>query len=184
MAAPHNIQRYGEIWPAAQIKCCLEELGHLRPWVIFSGGWAWHFMSPFGHRELKHAHDHKDIDIFVKPENVAKAIEVLSNRDFKKIGTRFDGLPNNKDFRRYEKAAWIEGAGTPKLYRIIIDFFIDKDLPVRNISGWSVIEPSHLLSLYRSVHSSDNCFAVRAAAALIKKGIDPVGKEELVQIPK
>lgn len=67
MSAPHNKQRYGEIWPRWRIDVSLRELAPIKPWIIVSGGWAWHFMSPRNHTEYKHAHDHKDIDLFVDP---------------------------------------------------------------------------------------------------------------------
>ena len=71
MGNPHNRERYGETWPQHKIDASLVELEEIRDWITISGGWAWHFMSPQGHVELKHAHDHKDIDVFVEPENVA-----------------------------------------------------------------------------------------------------------------
>ena len=175
MAAPHNPKRYGETWPQNKINACLNELHYIRPWVILSGGWAWHFISPPGHKELKHAHDHKDIDIFVRPDNVGLVIQMLFSRGFDKVRTRYDGLKNNKDFRRYEKIV--------KDFRVTIDFFVDKDIPILNIDGWLVVEPKYLLSLYSSVHSSDACFAVRAASKLIEREQDPVHRKELVQIP-
>ncbi|MEP1487912.1 MAG: hypothetical protein ABJK28_05760 [Algibacter sp.] len=63
MGANHNIKRYGEQWPDYRIKQGLDILEQLKQFVILSGGWAWHFMSPTNHIEYKHAHDHKDIDI-------------------------------------------------------------------------------------------------------------------------
>ncbi len=193
MADPHNKKRYGELWDNSIINSYLWEFEpgssrfeSLRPYVIFSGGWAWHFMSPYRHKELKHAHDHKDADIFVPPENVAKVIELLTNQGFKKTPTRFDKLTNNSDFRRYEKL-------TRDDHRLTIDFFVRNDINVRKIDSfdvlgrpcaWNVVEPQQLLSFYKSIHSSDNCFAVKAAANLLNLGIDPVGRKELIEIPE
>jgi len=64
-------------WPQSRIATCLEELEIIKHFIILSGGWAWHFMSPVGHVEYKHAHDHKDIDLFVSPENVATVVSPL-----------------------------------------------------------------------------------------------------------
>jgi hypothetical protein len=194
MADPHNKERYGEIWDSEIINSYLYELEapkspfeSLRPYVIMSGGWAWHFMSPMGHVELKHAHDHKDLDIFVMPENVSLVINLLNQQGFKKIPTRFDGLPNNDDFRRYEKIMKRSGR------KLVIDFFVRKDIQVREVQGfgvlrskyiWKIVDPKQLLTFYKTIHSSDNCFAVKAADILLRKGIDPVGRPELVQIPK
>jgi len=65
MSDPHNQNRYGELWPLLRIDTGLAELEAIKLFIIVSGGWAWHFMSHSGHREYKHAHDHKDIDLFV-----------------------------------------------------------------------------------------------------------------------
>jgi len=179
MAAPHNQKRYGEVWPQLKIDCCLKELEVIKPYVVFSGGWAWHFMSPKGHTELKHAHDHKDIDIFVFPHNVSAVIELLKNRGFEKTYTQYDKLPNNNDFRRYEKVV-----NDPEPFRITIDFFIGRELKVRDVDGWTVVDPKQLITFYSDIHTSDNCFAVKAAQDLLNRGIDPVGREELTKIPK
>jgi hypothetical protein len=181
MGAPHNPNRYGELWPQERIDTGLAELEAVRPYVIISGGWAWHFMSPKGHAELKHAHDHKDIDLFVAPPDVAAVVATLLEHGFQKVWTKYDRLPSDEDFRRYEKTVEIAGA---KPVRVTIDFFVRGDVPFREIDGWRVVEPRYLLSLYSNIHSSDKCFAVQAAAKLIQRGIDPVGRAELVEIPK
>jgi hypothetical protein len=176
MADPHNKKRYGETWDLSEIVCYLGELQTLKDLVIFSGGWAWHFMSPVGHIEYKHAHDHKDVDIFVFPQNITAVIHKLTEQGFIRVATRFDKLPNNSGFRRYEK--------TKNGKKLIVDFFVGRDIQVRDIYGWQVVDPRQLLTFYKTIHSSDNCFAVKAAADLLKYGIDPVGREELVKIPE
>lgn len=180
MADPHNPARYGETWPQYRIDASLLELEAVKPWVIVSGGWAWHFMSPKGHIELKHAHDHKDIDIFVKPENVTLVVSTLKNRGFQKARTKYDRLPSEEDFRRYEKIVEI---ANERAMRVTIDFFVHHNVPHRDVDGWTVVEPCFLLSLYSNIHSSDKCFAVQAAVKLLDKGIDPEGRKELIQIP-
>ena len=180
MSTPHNKKRYGELWPQHRIDVCLQELEVIKPFVTLSGGWAWHFMSPVGHKEYKHAHDHKDIDLFVHPSNVATVVSLLKSRDFAKAWTKYDKLPSAEDFRRYEKRVEMEGQSS---VRITIDFFVRDDVPSRDINGWQVTDPSFLLTLYRKIHSSDKCFAVKAAIQLLDQGIDPVGRSELVAIP-
>lgn len=180
MAAPHNKNRYGELWPDYRIDYPLQELDILRDQIILSGGWAWHFMSPLGHKEYKHAHDHKDIDIFVLPENVAGVVATLKSRRFEKVWTKYDRHDSDEDFRRYEKHVDLD---SDRALRITIDFFVDADIPYREVRGWNVVEPEHLLSLYSNIHSSDKCFAVQAALKLLEQGIDPVDREELVEIP-
>lgn len=179
MAAPHNPQRYGEIWPQERIDGALEELVLIKPWVILSGGWAWHFMSPSGHIELKHAHDHKDMDLFVLPENVATVVSSLKQQGFAKVWTKYDKHDSPEDFRRYEKVR--EDLQRP--LRLTIDLFVNQ-VPYREIQGWNVVEVKFLLGLYSNIHSSDKCFAVQAAVKLMQQGIDPVGRKELVEIPE
>lgn len=180
MGAPHNKDRYGELWDQHRIDVCLEDIVAVRDVVTLSGGWAWHFMSAVGHAELKHAHDHKDIDIFVKPTDVAEAIARFEARGFVRVWTRYDRLPSEEDFRRYEKVVEVEGK---KPVRVTVDFFV-KDVPSIEVNGYRVVEPKTLLSYYGNIHSSDKCFAVMAATKLLAKGIDPVGRPELVAIPK
>lgn len=174
MSKQHNKKRYGELWPDEVVQAGLRELEPLKDFVILSGGWAWHFMSPVGHPEFKHAHDHKDIDIFVLPMNVGIVVTLLKSQGFKKARTKYDRLPSKEDFRRYEKH--VEGQR-----KIVIDFFV-RDVLRRQIQGYWVIEPVSLLKLYGDIHSSDKCFAVRAATRLLAQGIDPVGRPELCEI--
>jgi hypothetical protein len=182
MAAPHNPKRYGELWPQFRITA-LQELVPIKELAVFSGGWAWHFMSPDGHAELKHAHDHKDFDIFVKPSNVATVIGLLMTNGFEKIHTRFP--PGKDDFRRYEKTITVEEKGE---VRVTIDMFVRDVTDVARRKGgwggWQYVEPEYLLTLYSTIHSSKSCFAVVAATKLLEKGIDPEGRSELVEIPK
>lgn len=181
MGAPHNKKRYGELWPSYRIQYALQILIPLKDAVILSGGWAWHFLSPVGHTEYKHAHDHKDIDLFVNPKNVAEVMYILLENDFQKVWTRYDKLPSDENFRRYEKTVITENE---KSVRITIDFFVKANIPVRKTKGWTIVEPSYLLGLYSNIHSSDKCWAVQAAIKLLDKNIDPLDREELVTIPK
>ncbi|MFP3596312.1 nucleotidyltransferase domain-containing protein [Chryseobacterium sp. SIMBA_029] len=181
MGATHNIKRYGEVWPEFRIRYGLEILEKLKKTVILSGGWAWHCMSEAGHTEYKHAHDHKDIDIFVKKENVAEVLITLHQEGFQKVWTRYDHLPSEENFRRYEKIVELEAG---KSHRITIDFFERNDLETIQANGFTVVKPELLLSFYRNIHSSDKCWAVMAAKDLLEKGIDPVGHSRLSEIPR
>jgi hypothetical protein len=181
MGAPHNIKRYGEVWPEFRILHGLEILNKLKDKVIISGGWAWHFMSETGHAEYKHAHDHKDIDVFVKKENTAETVMILQQEGFQKVWTRYDHLQSEENFRRYEKTMELENG---KSHRITIDFFERNDLETIEINGFTVVKPELLLTFYRNIHSSDKCWAVMAAKDLLQKGIDPIGHPKLSEIPK
>ena len=179
MSDPHNKNRYGELWFQSRIDSGLEELEAIKPFVIISGGWAWHFMSPLNHVEYKHAHDHKDIDLFVPPENVATVVSILKGRDFKKAWTKYDKLPSKENFRRYEKRVEYDNTSV----KVTIDFFVSAEIPHQEIKGWKIVEPTFLLGLYNSIHSSDTCFAVQAATKLLEQGIDPIDHPKLVEIP-
>jgi len=178
MAAPHNPGRYGETWRQERIDAYLADLERLRERVVLSGGWAWHFMSPAGHTELKHAHDHKDADIFVSPPVLWQVIADLEANGFRKVRTRFDKMPSAEDFRRYEKYTLVGD----KDIRMTIDLFV-RDVPSIEVRGWRVVEPEFLLSLYSTIHDSKSCFAVVAASRLIKEGKSPIGDAALTEIP-
>ena len=179
MSDPHNPDRYGETWPQYKIDAYLEMLEYIKPYVVLSGGFAWHFISPVGHTELKHAHDHKDLDLHVPPPNVGIVVGVLNGLGFEKVRTRYDRLPSEQDFRRYEK---IVDDGEHPGFRLTIDFFV-MHTPEIEIDGWRIVEPTTLLTFYGNIHSSDKCFAVQAATRLLAEGVDPVGHEDLVAIP-
>lgn len=180
MGAPHNKKRYGETWPEFRVQAGLEILDKLKNKVIISGGWAWHFMSEPNHTEYKHAHDHKDIDIFVRKENVAEVVSLLLQNDFEKVWTRYDHLASEENFRRYEKIIELD---SEKTFRVTIDFFEKNDLETIEVNGFTIVKPELLLSFYRNIHSSDKCWAVMAAKELIAKGINPVNNPKLTALP-
>ncbi|MDR6921583.1 hypothetical protein [Chryseobacterium sp. 2987] len=138
-------------------------------------------MSETGHPEYKHAHGHKDIDVFVIKENVAEVVMILQQNGFQKVWTRYDHLPSKENFRRYEKTVELE---SDQFHRITIDFFERNDLETIETNGFAVVKPDVLLSFYRNIHSSDKCWAVMAAKELLQKGTDPVGHPLLSKIPK
>ncbi len=181
MGANHNIKRYGELWPNYRIELGLEILEKLKQWIVISGGWAWHFMSEMNHKEYKHAHDHKDIDIFVNPKNVGIVMQILLEEGFEKVWTRYDHLPSNENFRRYEKVEWLH---IGREVRTTIDFFESKNLEsIQTNGGWNVVEPKTLLSFYSNIHSSDKCWAVKTAIKLLAEGKSPVGSPLLTKNP-
>lgn len=177
MGDKHRVDRYGEVWPQERIDAYMGVLERLKAHVTISGGWAWHFMSPPNHPEYKHAHDHKDVDLYVNPRaiHVGTVIHLLMEMGFERVPCRW----TSEDFWRYEKHVRKGG----KRAKLTIDFFIG-GVPARTLdTGWTVVEPSHLLSLYGEKHTSEECFAVSSARKLIGQGIDPVGHPGLVAIP-
>jgi len=185
MGDPHRIDRYGETWSDTKINAYLFELKGLQDDIILSGGWAWHFMSPT-HTEFKHLHDHKDVDIFVAPRDVAKVIMLLGLQKFQRVATIHDANAkrNPGDFRRYEKIVENEDSdGNEAPFRITIDFFVGSP-PHRNIRGWKVADVDFLLKQYhQGTHSSGECIAVMAARKIRARGLDPLGMQELIQLP-
>ncbi len=180
MKREHNTKRYGEIWPQYKIDKGLEILKILQQWIIVSGGWAWHFMSEENHIEYKHAHDHKDIDIFVHPENVAQVMLLLQENDFEKVWTRYDHIPSNENFRRYEKIDWLPKG---KQYRVTIDFFEAKNIETIKVNNWTLVAPKTLLGFYSNIHASGNCWAVKKAFELLVNGKNLIGNPLLSKIP-
>lgn len=171
MAAPHNTKRYGERWNSEDLAVLLTEIERTKDLGVVSGGWAWHFMSP-SHDELKHAHDHKDVDIFVPPDKVWMMAQRLVERDFERVWTRFDG--ESDDFHRYVR--FVE---TTKTTKIIFDVFTGDVPSVVTLSGVTVVDPAYLLTLYGVKHSSEQCFSVQIARSLIARGINPIGRPEM-----
>lgn len=184
MADPHNPDRYGEVWPQYKIDACLLALQPLKNFVVLSGGWAWHFLSPKGHTEFKHAHDHSDLDLMVPPRTVTSTMVALRGAGFEKVATKYDRLPSEEDFRRYEK---VEDDGINPPFRITIDFFV-KDVPIlQTPGGWLVVRPDVLIGYYSNIHSSTSCWAVQAAQRLLAAGVAPeslVGDRRLLEPPE
>jgi hypothetical protein len=171
MGNPHNPARIGEKWNQERIDLQLEEIEHIKDFVVLSGGWAWHFISPRPHDELKVLHDHKDIDIFVPPDAFVYLIDKFKSRDLKHIATKYDDASGS--FYRYAK--YLESG------KIIFDVFLEP-VPYVQINGFNIIDPKTLLSLYGEKHTSSECVAVRAAKKLVEKNIDPIGHYDLLDL--
>ena len=176
MGAPHNPKRYGEIWDPEHLAVLGQEIEAIKDYVVVSGGWAWHYMTP-PHAELKHGHDHKDADLFVAPETVPELMALLLGRGYERTWTRFDG--QSDDFHRY-----VRTMDAAKPIKVILDLFTG-DVPfITTASGVRVVEPRHLLSLYGVKHSSDQCFAVQIAKRLVAAGISPNGRAEMADFSR
>jgi hypothetical protein len=74
--------------------------------------------------------------------------------------------------------------------KMVIDLFIgmpNKNMKVqRDGKEWTVVEPEHLLSLYKTIHGSRGCIAVVTASKLLEKGLkssDLVDHPDLVKLP-
>lgn len=170
MAQPHRVERYGELSDPVQLQVLETEIRALASWITVSGGWAWHFMSPPGHRELKHAHDHKDVDLFVAPADLGPFVALLKgSHGYTRTTTRFDGRADSQDFYRYTRHVPVAGAPV----KVILDVFVG-DVPAVSARGARVVAPDYLLTLYGRKHSSGECFSVQIAKELLAQGENPV----------
>lgn len=169
MGDPHNPKRAGELWNQERIDIQLAELTQIKDLVVLSGGWAWHFISPVGHAEIKTQHDHKDLDVFVKPEEFETLRQRFIALGYQRQHTQWDN-PSGK-FYRFTK--YYEGG------KVVYDVFLE-DVPFVDIGGFRVVEPKTLLSMYGVKHTSEQCLAVVEARKLMEKGISPIGRQELV----
>jgi hypothetical protein len=179
MTAPPNPARYGETWPQYKIDYALEAINGLKPFVVLSGGFAWHFMAPAGHVEYKHAHDHKDVDIYIPKQNIATVMALLPAMNFEKVRTKHDSA----DFRRYEQFV---DDGVHSHFKITLDLFDGDVDSIVTPSGWQVVRPDVLVSFYKTHHSSIYCWAVQATKALLENGELPenlIGNLYLTQCP-
>lgn len=170
MGDPRNPTRKEEIYDPDRLAQQFAEVEAVRSLApIFSGGWAWHFLSP-PHTEYKILHDHTDVDLFVNPPEVQDVRKLLLSRGFEKAKTQWD----RNDFFRLTK--FYEGG------KIVFDIFI-QTVPAVMAQGYWVVEPAHLLSLYKTVHQSGDCMAVSAARKLWAAGKPISGSYELVLMP-
>ena len=112
--------------------------------------------------------------------NLGGTMLEMLNQLFKKVWTKYDHIPSNENFRRYEKIVWLE---TGKQVRVTIDFFESHTVKDIEVNGWKLVEPKALLSYYSNIHSSDKCWAVKAALRLIEKGENPIGNVLLSENP-
>ncbi|MFE8604302.1 hypothetical protein [Archangium violaceum] len=172
MGDPRNPRRADEPWNLDRLRIAEAELRALAPLVTFSGGWAWHFMAP-PHEELKIFHDHKDVDLFVEPGRFPELVQLLTDRGFHRIWSRFDATSTH--FYRYAK--YVGDA------KVILDVFV-RHVPSVEVGGMRVVEPATLLTFYGDIHSTDDCVSVLAARRLLDRGIDPIGRSELVTRPR
>ena len=165
---------WGAMWKDEKLTAQLREVSAIRDGVVISGGLAWHLMSP-DHKETKQIHDHKDVDLFIIPSKFSEVIDVLKQRGFGRLWTKYDGITPN--FYRYSLSAdRLDGKGHVK---VLLDLFVE-EVPFIEIKGFKLVEPSYLLTLYNKVHSSSDCTAVGAARKLLSKGISPINRPELI----
>jgi hypothetical protein len=168
-------------WHQQKLHAQLMTVGLIKEHAVVSGGLAWHIMSP-PHEENKYIHDHKDVDLFIHPNDFGQAIQKLKEAGFRRYWTKYDGITPN--FYRYGLSSDIPFKDKPgsKRVKVLLDLFVE-NVPFRVVGGYKVVEPKYLLSLYGVKHASDYCWAVQAAKKLVAKGIDPVGRQELITEP-
>lgn len=170
MGDPHNPARANDTWNADRVRSQELEIRKFKDLFTVSGGWAWHFMSPVGHKEYKTQHDHKDVDAFVKPAEFTTFLERAKLHGYERAATLHDDPSGN--FYRYVKHL---PSG-----KVVFDIYV-QDVPSRELDGIRFVDPPYLLKLYETTHSSKEAHAVKAAAKLVAAGVDPVQHPTLVR---
>jgi hypothetical protein len=165
-------------WKQEKLQAQLIAVEAVKDYVVVSGGLAWHLMSP-PHIEKKTVHDHSDVDLFIKPEYAQTVISILKGRGFQRYWTKYDRISDN--FMRYGLTSEIPTVDPkkPKRVKVLLDLFIE-EVPSRQVGGFNVITPEALLPMYETKHASKECTAVKAATRLVARGIDPLGRKELI----
>ncbi|MCK5018079.1 MAG: hypothetical protein KAS32_13565 [Candidatus Peribacteraceae bacterium] len=171
------------MWKDDKLKAQLAIVDKIKEYVVISGGLAWHIMSP-DHKENKFLHDHKDVDLFVVPEHFQMAMSILKSNGYNRYWTKYDGKTPN--FMRYGKSEIRltdidKEIEDQRHVKVLLDLFIEK-CPFIEVNGFRLVEPKHLLSLYEHSHSSKFCVAVQEATILVARGINPIGREELLNL--
>jgi len=191
MGAPHNKSRYGEKWDDLHVAVLQLQLGWILKEagdnVVVSGGWAWCLMSP-DHVEYKHAHDLKDIDLFVKPTFLGEFVTWLELLNYSRERTKYDGL---SPFYRYATmlqggiGCSVSGAVPLDDKKIILDVFVQEVPSVVVPQGYRVVEPSMLASFYGKhnpdslLHGSGQCWSLNIAKRIMDNGDSPIDNREM-----
>lgn len=193
MGAPHNKNRYGQTWDEIhvavmhiQLEWILKEAGDN---VAVSGGWAWCLMSP-AHVDYKHAHDLKDIDLFVKPEFFGDFVTWLNLVGYTREHTKYDGL---SPFYRYSTmlrdgmACGPEGMAAIEDKKIILDVFVQDVPSVLVPQGYYVVRPDVLASFYGMhnpdslLHGSGQCWSLHLAKEIMNDGGNPIDNPKMAE---
>lgn len=186
MGAPHNKNRYGEKWDEIHTAIMALELSHLQNSltddVVISGGWAWCAMTP-EHVDYKHAHDLKDIDLFVKPDFLGEFVERIRTLEYVRERTKYDRL---SPFYRYTKmvrqgiACGLDYSFPLEDKKIILDVFVQEIPSVVVPQGYRIVEPSTLASFYGMhnpdslLHGSGQCWSLARYRKLEALGQSPI----------
>jgi hypothetical protein len=157
-------------WKNEKLLAQLDVVDALGDLIVVSGGLAWHLMSP-PHVEEKIMHDHSDIDLFAIPETSYEVFAKLKSMGYSQFWTKY----NTKNFYRYGQTI----QKGEKRVKVLIDLYVE-DVPFIKVNGYQIVEPKYLLSLYETTHSSKECTAVKNATLLVNRGINPVGRYELI----
>ncbi len=192
MGAPHNKSRYGEKWNEISTSLLVLELCHFQNILgtdlhnmVISGGWAWCLMSP-RHIDYKHAHDLKDIDLFINPNFFGVFHQALELLDYTREHTKYDKL---SPFYRYSKL--VKGMGCeekqagPIEKKVILDVFLKEVPSVLTEDYFYVVEPSVLSTFYglhnpdSLLHGSGQCWSLHIAKRIMANGGSPLNNSEM-----
>lgn len=130
MKTKHNIQHEDTIPIDGTRAKTVQLLTQLKPWIILSGYWARYITNQTA------VQDENDIELYIHPSNTHKIIELLEAQGFNKVWTRYDYVPNNENFKQYEKTDWTyDGKQTKSVIHIYQTLAID----TITINGWALV---------------------------------------------
>ena len=142
------------------VQCHLDTLHSIKFLVVFSGGLAWHFLSPPGHIESEQAHTHQVIRASAPPRTLASTMAELQRLGFRASNS---GSPT-KGYKRYFCNVSVNGCKG----RLTLDLQVKEVPAVQCPGGWLVLRPDLLLQ-------EGACGASEAAQALLTAGLPPEG---------
>jgi hypothetical protein len=113
----------------------------------------------------------------------AETLRIYKGNTVIYVGEGYEGCTADDAFHEILEKEWNlkEEIDIPQWDGIHDHVFIYQRLNAVQIDGFNVVEPQHLLSFYKTVHTSGGCIAVREAKILLAQGINPVGREELIK---
>lgn len=155
---------FGQRWNPVRLRVIEQELVAFQPYVVLSGGWAWHFLTPPGHTEYVAAHDHEDADVVVLPQQVAPLMVLLTARGYERAQKGCVDPDSDIDLNRYTRV--VNHHAEP--VKVVLGIMV-ADVPHVEAGGFRVIEPSLLLA-DASRHGSRACLSARIARDLVARG--------------
>lgn len=166
---------FSQRWNPLRLQVIEQELVAFQPYVVLSGGWAWHFLTPAGHTEYVEAHDHEDADVVVLPQQVAPLMVLLTARGYERTQSLGVGSESDIDMNRYERV--VRHHAEP--VKVTLEMMV-ADVPHVEAGGFRVIEPSLLLT-HAPPYGSRACLSARIARELVARGETVAGHPAMAE---